>query len=81
MNVVSPGATNTTLRQAPEESLLAQMGAENYAKREQKVLRMYPLRRIGVPDDIASMIAYVASDRASWVTGQVVSVNGGFAMP
>jgi len=81
VNVVSPGATNTSLRQAREESLLAQMGPENYAKREQKVLKMYPLRRIGVPDDIASMIAYVASDRASWVTGQVVSVNGGFAMP
>ncbi|MBK5263802.1 MAG: SDR family oxidoreductase [Alphaproteobacteria bacterium] len=81
VNVVSPGATNTSLRKAREESLLAQMGPENYAKREKKVIRMYPLRRIGDPDDIASMVAYVASDRASWVTGQVVSVNGGFAMP
>ncbi|WP_070156628.1 SDR family NAD(P)-dependent oxidoreductase [Sphingobium phenoxybenzoativorans] len=81
VNVVSPGATNTSLRQAREASLLDQMGPENYAKREKKVLRMYPLRRIGGPDDIASMIAYVASDRASWVTGQVISVNGGFAMP
>lgn len=81
VNVVSPGATNTSLRQAREASLLAQMGPDNYAKREAKVVRMYPLRRIGVPDDIASMVAYVASDRASWVTGQVISVNGGFAMP
>jgi len=81
VNVVSPGATNTSLRQAREESLRTQMGSDNYAKREQRVLKMYPVRRIGEPDDIASMVAYVASDRASWVTGQVVSVNGGFAMP
>lgn len=81
VNVVSPGATNTSLRQGREESLRMQMGPDNYAKREQKILKMYPLRRIGTPDDIASMIAYVASDRASWVTGQVVSVNGGFTMP
>lgn len=81
VNVVSPGATNTSLRQAREASLLAQMGPENYEKRQKKVVKMYPLRRIGDPDDIASMVAYIASDRASWVTGQVVSVNGGFAMP
>lgn len=81
VNVISPGATDTELRQAREASLLQQMGSEKYARREQSVLRMYPLRRIGTPDDIASMIAFVASDRAAWVTGQVISVNGGFAMP
>jgi len=40
-----------------------------------------PTRRIGEPDDIASAILYLASARASWVTGQVMSVNGGFVMP
>ncbi|MDB5582420.1 MAG: 3-oxoacyl-[acyl-carrier protein] reductase [Bradyrhizobium sp.] len=81
VNIVSPGATNTELRQAREASLLAQMGEEKYARRVKSVIKMYPLRRIGVPDDIASMIAFVASDRAAWLTGQVISVNGGFAMP
>lgn len=80
-NVVSPGATNTELRQAREASLLSQMGEEKYAKRQKSVLKMYPTRRIGEPNDIGSMIAFLASDQASWVTGQVVSVNGGFAMP
>ncbi|HWM67870.1 MAG TPA: SDR family oxidoreductase [Steroidobacteraceae bacterium] len=81
VNVVSPGATNTELRQAREASLLTQMGEEKYARRQQSVLKMYPLKRIGEPHDIASMIAFVASDHASWLTGQIISVNGGFAMP
>jgi len=81
VNVISPGATNTELRQEREQSLLAQMGAEKYERRQRSVLKMYPLGRLGEPHDIAAMIAFVASDHASWLTGQVISVNGGFAMP
>lgn len=81
LNVVSPGATNTELRQEREEGMRAQMGDEKYAKRVQTVLRMYPTRRIGEPVDIGSAIAFLASRNASWVTGQVLSVNGGFVMP
>jgi NAD(P)-dependent dehydrogenase (short-subunit alcohol dehydrogenase family) len=81
LNVVSPGATNTELRQEREASLRGQMGEEKYARRVQSVLKMYPTRRLGEPDDIAAMIAFLVSDRAAWITGQVVSVNGGYAMP
>ena len=81
LNVVSPGATNTPLRIEREKSLLAQMGEEKYARRQKSVLKMYPAGRIGEPDDIGSAILFLASDRASWITGQVLSVNGGFAMP
>lgn len=81
LNVVSPGATNTELRQEREEGMRAQMGDEKYAKRVQTVLKMYPTRRIGEPLDIGSAIAFLASRNASWVTGQVLSVNGGFVMP
>jgi NAD(P)-dependent dehydrogenase (short-subunit alcohol dehydrogenase family) len=81
LNVVSPGATNTELRQEREKSLRQQMGDEKYAKRVQTVARMYPTGRIGEPDDIGSAIAFLASRRASWVTGQVLSVNGGYVMP
>jgi len=80
-NVVSPGATDTELRQAREAEMRQQMGDEKYEKRVQKVLRMYPARRIGLPEDHAGVIAFLASDRASWITGQVLSVNGGFVMP
>ena len=81
LNVVSPGATNTELRMAREEAMKAEMGEEKYVRRVEKVLRMYPVRRIGEPEDIASITAFLVSERASWITGQVVSVNGGFVMP
>jgi NAD(P)-dependent dehydrogenase (short-subunit alcohol dehydrogenase family) len=45
-----------------------------------KILRSYPLKRIGQPSDVAPIVAFLASDAASWITGQVISVNGGFAM-
>ena len=81
LNVLSPGATNTELRQGRENALREQMGEEKYAQRVQKVVRMYPTRRLGEPEDHASMIAFLVSDRASWLTGQVISVNGGYVMP
>jgi 2-hydroxycyclohexanecarboxyl-CoA dehydrogenase len=49
-------------------------------KNMDKIVRNYPLRRIGAVDDVAPMIAFLASDAASWVTGQTISVNGGFCM-
>jgi len=45
-----------------------------------KMVKSYPLKRIGQPTDVAPMIAFLASESAAWITGQVISVNGGFAM-
>ena len=81
LNVVSPGATNTELRQEREAQIRAAVGEEKYQRRVQSVLRAYPTGRIGEPHDVASAIAFLASDQASWITGQVLSVNGGYAMP
>lgn len=79
-NIVSPGATNTPLRMKREAALHAQMGEEKYQRRVQTVQKMYPLRRIGEPTDIAPMVAFLLSNHASWMTGQVISINGGFTM-
>jgi 3-oxoacyl-[acyl-carrier protein] reductase len=40
-----------------------------------------PLGRIGVPDDIADVVAFLASGDARWVTGQVLAATGGFTPP
>ncbi len=44
-----------------------------------KIIRNYPLRRLGKAQDVSALVAYLASDGASWITGQVVSVSGGFS--
>ncbi len=45
-----------------------------------RLVRMYPLRLLGRPDNVAPLVGLLASDRGPWITGQVVSVNGGYAM-
>lgn len=45
-----------------------------------KVLAGYTIRRLGEPEDAAQMIAFLASDAASWITGQTYPVNGGYSV-
>lgn len=58
----------------------AHQDLEFLAKNMDRILKAYPLKRIGEPEDAAPMVTFLASQGASWVTGQVISVNGGFAM-
>lgn len=51
------------------------------AERMKKILAQYPLRRLGRPEDVTPMVLLLASPLSSWTTGQVISVNGGYAMP
>jgi 3-oxoacyl-[acyl-carrier protein] reductase len=44
-----------------------------------KVLSGYPVRRLGEPADAANMVGFLASDAASWITGQTYPVNGGYS--
>ncbi|HKY76673.1 MAG TPA: SDR family oxidoreductase [Acidimicrobiia bacterium] len=50
-------------------------------ERMKKILSMYPLRRLGRPSDVTPLVLLLASPLSSWTTGQVISVNGGYAMP
>jgi NAD(P)-dependent dehydrogenase (short-subunit alcohol dehydrogenase family) len=49
------------------------------ANRE-KLIKLYPLRRLGLPGDVAPMVALLASPQSGWITGQVLSISGGFSM-
>ncbi|MGI8718134.1 MAG: SDR family oxidoreductase [Lapillicoccus sp.] len=48
-----------------------------YEGREEQVAATYPLRRLGVPEDVAGVVAFLLSDDAAWMTGQVLVVDGG----
>lgn len=65
VNCVSPGVIRTDMNSELTEEDLSRLSDET------------PLLRIGTPNDVGRMIAFLASDSASFITGQVVSVNGG----
>lgn len=66
VNCVSPGTVRTP---ATEEWV---------GKYEDTIAESYALRRIGEPEDVANVVALLASDATGWVTGEVVHVDGGY---
>ncbi|HVL85265.1 MAG TPA: SDR family oxidoreductase [Pseudonocardia sp.] len=48
-----------------------------YSHDEEKVASSYPMKRLGEPQDVASLVAFLVSDAASWITGETVRVDGG----
>jgi NAD(P)-dependent dehydrogenase (short-subunit alcohol dehydrogenase family) len=53
---------------------------EFIAANREKLTKLYPLRRLGQPSDVAPMAVLLASDQGGWITGQVISISGGFSM-
>ncbi|HEU4948825.1 MAG TPA: SDR family oxidoreductase [Kribbella sp.] len=51
-----------------------------YEGREEKVAASYPLKRLGRPEDVASLVWFLLTDEASWITGQTVTVDGGLTL-
>ncbi len=80
VNAVSPAATDTPLRQAMLRSMAEKLGEAAVASREEKIRRAYPLKKIGTGLDVANAVVFLASAAAGHVTGQVISVNGGYVM-
>ena len=66
VNAVCPGVTHTPMTSYLTEEI------------ERAAERHYPLGRLGRPEDIAPLVTFLASDEASWITGQAISVSGGF---
>jgi 2-hydroxycyclohexanecarboxyl-CoA dehydrogenase len=73
-NAVCPGPTDTPmLRQMVGET-------EDGAKLIASLERAVPMRRLGQPEDVAAAVAFLASEQASFITGQTLSVSGGLTM-
>jgi NAD(P)-dependent dehydrogenase (short-subunit alcohol dehydrogenase family) len=66
VNAIMPGVTDTAMpRQHSSEERLAEQGRRN------------PVGRIGRPEDVAGVVAFLVSDDAAYMTGQTLAVNGG----
>ena len=74
VNVVCPGPTDTPI-------LRGFLGeGEAGQKVYDALVRAIPMKRVGQPDDIPGIVAFLASDDAAYITGQVISVSGGLTM-
>ncbi|MEC3976114.1 SDR family oxidoreductase [Amycolatopsis sp. H20-H5] len=51
-----------------------------YEGREEEVASVYPMKRLGVPSDIAGAVAFLLSDEAGWITGQTLVLDGGITL-
>lgn len=71
VNAVNPGVTVTNLHRR------SGMGEAQYAAFLERSKETHPLGRPGHPDDIAALILFLASDRASWMTGETIPIDGG----
>lgn len=70
VNAIAPSLTNTRLAE----------GLLNTEVKLQASRERHPLKRIGEPIDIASMAHYLISDKASWITGQILHIDGGMSI-
>lgn len=70
VNCVAPSLTNTSLAE----------GLLNNDKKREAAVERHPLRRVGDAKDIASAAKYLLSDEASWITGQILHVDGGIGV-
>ncbi len=71
VNAVNPGVVVTNLHRR------SGVNEENYAKFLERSKETHPLGRPGEPNEIADLIAFLASDRAGWITGETISIDGG----
>src|SRR5438093_12898 len=71
VNAVNPGVTVTNLHRR------SGMNETQYAAFLERSKETHPIGRPGQPTDVAELILFLASDRASWVTGQTIPVDGG----
>lgn len=72
VNAIAPGLTDTPL--------LQQMIADGNEKLIQAIVRATPLQRLATPEEVAQAVLFLASEKASFITGQTLSVSGGLTM-
>ena len=73
VNAIAPGTVNTPLVQ----SNIDRLTDEGKTKFAEMIKTIYPLGRVGEPDDISGAAVFLASDQARWITGAILAVDGG----
>jgi 3-oxoacyl-[acyl-carrier protein] reductase len=74
------GSRNITVNAVAPGFITTEMTAQLPREREQEMLQQVPANRLGTPEDVASVVSFLAGDAAGYVTGQVIAVDGGMSM-
>ena len=81
LNVVCPGLIPGSPATSGRESVWSSEQSKMFTpEAREKAAKAYPLRRLGTPDDVVPAVLLLASDRASYITGQTLSISGGYTM-
>lgn len=81
-NTVCPGTTMPDSDEEIGERSIWATGMKDWNTPEmrERIAKAYPLRRVGRPEDVSNAVLFMASDASSFVTGQTLSVSGGYTM-
>ena len=71
------GSRNITVNAVAPGYIITGMTDKLPSERKEAVLSMIPLQRFGQPEDVAELVAFLASDRAGYITGQAITIDGG----
>lgn len=71
------GSRNITASAVAPGFIVTEMTDKLPSERKESILAMIPLQRFGKPEDVADLVAFLASEQAGYITGQVVSIDGG----
>lgn len=77
VNCISPGTVRTSRMEAAEAAVQGTPLSDKFLKDRLASVEKMPLRRVGMPYEIANLVAFLASDASSYITGQTISINGG----
>ena len=71
------GSRNITVNAVAPGFIVTEMTDKLPPERREGMLAMIPLQRLGQPEDVAELVAFLASERAGYITGQVITIDGG----
>jgi NAD(P)-dependent dehydrogenase (short-subunit alcohol dehydrogenase family) len=77
VNAVAPGQIDTDMNSRDLETQARELGRAAEHLRQEQLERNVPARRLGTPDEVASLFAFLASDEAAFITGEVLRIDGG----